>query len=452
MIDLVNKKTEPLFIQFKVSKLENELDVLLLWEESVHKSCIYSENVKLKNNFIYYSEINKNLSFFENDVVFKIIDSDYNVLFEYVFKKFIFEPNSKILYISQYSNTGYGYAARNYVYQLITNGFDVDWKVDDFLSNFVPVTNEEKLVDSKITDKYNSEYDYIIIHHVPDVWGGIIEKIKNNVKYKKIYGLTTWETTKLNEKWISFINNSGINELIVHSKFNVDIFKQSKILKPVHCWYINIFSRLNSDELTEHNIYNKCFLYYNKKYLNDARKLEEIFKNKTVYYNISQYNERKNLDQLVRIFCKKFNSTDNVCLFIKTFFKEFTDSQKSYLKYRFHTLLKNYKNIPDIIFCFEDLNDKEIQFIHDVSDVYFTLNRGEGFGLCTYTAKKFGNKVICGKFGAEKEFIDENDVLLDYHLCSTFNMHHYHNWYEDQQWAGYDDDYVLTKLQYYPKK
>jgi hypothetical protein len=152
------------------------------------------------------------------------------------------------------------------------------------------------------------------------------------------------------------------------------------------------------------------------------------------------------------VFCKKFNSTDNVCLFIKTFFKEHTTAQIEYLKYRFHTLINSHENAPKIIFCFEDLNDKEIQFIHNKSDVYFTLNRGEGFGLCTYTAKKFGNKVICGKFGSEKEFIDDNDTLLDYYLCPTFNMYHYHDWYENQEWACYDDDYVLSKLKYYYKK
>ena len=210
--------------------------------------------------------------------------------------------------------------------------------------------------------------------------------------------------------------------------------------------------RSKPDKIIENKIYNKCTLYKNNCFQNDYFTIENIFNTKTIYYNISQFNERKNLEQLVRVFCKKFTSNDNVCLFIKTFFKEFTEAQKQYLKFRFRSILKNYKNIPDIVFCFEDLNDKEMQFIHNKSDVYFTLNRGEGFGLCTYTAKKFGNKVICGKFGAEKEFIDENDVLLDYYLCPTFNMYHYHNWYENQEWAGYDDDYVLTKLQYYPKK
>ena len=139
---------------------------------------------------------------------------------------------------------------------------------------------------------------------------------------------------------------------------------------------------------------------------------------------------------------------------IKTFYKEFDRSQTEALRYKISSLLKNYKNPPSIFFCFDNLNDDQIQTIHYFSDVYFTLNRGEGFGLCTYTAKKFGNKVICGKFGAEIEFLDHNDVKLDYTLSNTFNMDVYHNWYDDknQFWATYDDNYVISKLDHFPKK
>ena len=82
------------------------------------------------------------------------------------------------------------------------------------------------------------------------------------------------------------------------------------------------------------------------------------------------------------------------------------------------------------------------------------MNRGEGFGLCTYTAKKIGNKIICGKFGAEREFLNESvDILINYTLTTPFNMEIYHNWYNDdkQRWASYDDDDVISKLQYFPK-
>mgnify|MGYP003346698572 CR=1 FL=1 len=104
-------------------------------------------------------------------------------------------------------------------------------------------------------------------------------------------------------------------------------------------------------------------------------------------------------------------------------------------------------------FCFENLNSEEINHIHEFGDVYFTLNRGEGFGLCTYTAKKIGNRIICGKFGAEKEFLDDNDLLLDYELRSSDYLNDHHKMYigNDQKCAYYDTDYVVSKLQYYPK-
>ena len=140
----------------------------------IHHLYIYTDR---KNNFIYFSEINKNLDFFENDITFKIINSNFDVLFEYTFKKFIFEPNSKILYISQYSNTGYGYAARNYIYQLITNEFTVHWKIDEY-DNYTSTTDEEKQVFNTVIKEEDAEYDYVIIHHVPESWERVINGFK----------------------------------------------------------------------------------------------------------------------------------------------------------------------------------------------------------------------------------------------------------------------------------
>ena len=94
-----------------------------------------------------------------------------------------------------------------------------------------------------------------------------------------------------------------------------------------------------------------------------------------------------------------------------------------------------------------------INVIHEIGDVYFTLNRGEGFGLCTYTAKKIGNKIICGKFGAEKEYLDDEDVLLNYELGSSDYLDDHNKFYigNGQQCAFYDTDYVVSKLKHFSK-
>jgi len=103
--------------------------------------------------------------------------------------------------------------------------------------------------------------------------------------------------------------------------------------------------------------------------------------------------------------------------------------------------------------CFDNLTNDEVNTIHEFGDVYFTLNRGEGFGLSTYTAKKIGNKIICGKFGAENEYLDDNDILLNYELKSSRHLDDFNKFYTDdkQMCAFYDTDYVVSKLQYFPK-
>ena len=187
MIEFVDKKEEPLFIRFKVINENFQKTVLLLWQDAWTGSCIYSELVTINNNYIYFSEINKGLSFFKNDILFKIIDLNQQVLFTHLYKKLPFEKPGTVLYVSQNTNTGYGYASRNYIYQLINNGYKVDWKIDELgPCNFTPSTNEEKIVHNTIVTSIKNEYDYVIIHHVPDTWNDFLNRYNNKFNFKKI--------------------------------------------------------------------------------------------------------------------------------------------------------------------------------------------------------------------------------------------------------------------------
>lgn len=448
MIEFLEKTEDPLLVRFKVNYDFFDEKVLIIWEDARSLIPQYSDFLSLNKNISYFCTINKPLSFFKNDINFKIISlKTYEVLFCYKFKNLSFLKYKKVLYISQNNHSGYSYAARNYIYQLLEDGYDVQWDISKFgNSSYLPCNQYEQKVFDCINK--NIDYDAVIIHHVPDVWRDIVNTIPRG---KKIYGLTVWETNKLHGDWIQFINNGGVDEIIVPSFFNESVFKNSGINKKINVWYHDVFPFTSNKKVNIKNLLDKFYLYKNGKYSKNSHYLKSILDKNTVYYNISQYNERKNLDQIIKAFCTKFKSTDNVCLFVKTFFKEFTDSQTEMLKYKFNNILKRFDDSPPIIFCFDDLNDDEVNCIHEFGDVYFTLNRGEGFGLCTYTAKKIGNKVICGKFGAEKEFLGDDDMLLDYSLTDTFNMEVYHNWYQNQQWASYDQDLVLSKLKYFPK-
>ena len=442
---LIEKKTNPLLIRFKIESSLKEEPALFIWEDPVSKNIRHIDEISLSSNLEYYSSINKNLSYFENGITFKIVSlKNYKCLYSYEFKNLNFISGKNILYISQNNYSGYSYAARNYIYQLLQAGYNVHWSDKFTTSNFYkPVNKEEDLVFNCLNNKI--DFDSVIIHHTPESWKPLFDQVPRG---RKVYGLTTWETTRLHPTWVNFINNS-VDEVIVPSKFNIETFKQSGVNKPLNLWSHDIFPF----QKTNIDLYNKFVLFNSIEFTNNPISIKTLIEQNTVYYNISQFNYRKNISQVISSFCKKFTSRDNVCLFIKTYIEHFSKKETDALKYKIVELTRQFKDLPKIIFCFENLNNNEINTIHKLGDVYFTLNRGEGFGLCTYTAKKIGNRIICGKFGAEKEFLDDNDLLLDYELGPSDHLDDFNKFYigHGQQCAFYNTDYVVSKLQYYPK-
>ena len=447
-VTLIEKKINPLLIRFKINGSLNNEPVLFTWEDSLSKNIKHIDEILLSSNLEYYSSVNKNLSFFENGITFKIISlKDYKCLYSYNFKNLSFITGKNILYISQNNSSGYSYAARNYIYQLLQSEYNVQWSDKFTTSNaYKPVNNEERLVFNCLNNKI--DYDSVIIHHTPESWKPIFDQIPRG---KKVYGLTTWETTRLHPVWVDFINNS-VDEVIVPSKFNIESFKQSGVNKPLNLWYHDIFS-FQKSPINVIDLFNKFVLFNGKEFTKNAMLIKNITEQNTVYYNISQFVNRKNIHQVIGSFCKKFTHDDNVCLFVKTYIETFSQKEINAVKYKIAEITRQFTNLPKIIFCFENLNSDEINTIHEIGDVYFTLNRGEGFGLCTYTAKKIGNRIICGKFGAEKEFLDDDDLLLDYELGSSDYLDDHNKFYigHGQQCAFYDTDYVVSKLKYFPK-
>jgi hypothetical protein len=447
---VLEKNYSPLHIKIKhVGTIVSE-PVLFVWEDTFSKNVRYTDQVHLNSNVEYFSTINKNISFFENGITFKVVSlKTYETIYKFDFKNISFLKGKNILYISQNGYTGYSYSARNYIYQLIQCGYNVQWDTR-FASRILhtPTTNEEKLIYRCIDNKIEKP-DNIIIHHTPESWLPTINSLKHNVR---TYGLTTWETTGLHKTWVELINNS-VDEVIVPSKFNLKTFKESGVNKKINLWYHDILP-IEKKSVDINKLYNSFEIYDDGNFVKNLTKIETLIKSSTIYYNISQYTNRKNIDQLLVAFCNRFTKSDNVCLFIKTHLENFNETDSHTLRYKVHSVLKHFENHPNIIFCFENLTDDQLNKLHELGDVYFTLNRGEGFGLCTYTAKKFGNKVICGNFGAEKEFLDSNDVLLDYRLDYAHNLDDFNKFYIDefQKCAYFDTEYVASKLRYYPKK
>lgn len=419
--------------------------VIFVWEDQKISQNIKIDYIELTDGINYFSSIEKNIKDFDSNVKFLIIcASSLKVLFEETFINLSFIQGNNILYFSQNTYTGYGYAARNYIYQLLNNGFNVQWKFIGDGNDYAFSREEEYLVRNCCYNELKS-IDSIIVHHTPEIFKLIADKYPRI----NVYGLTTWEGDSIPYEWVNHCQN--VNTLIVPSFFNKTTFESSMFrlnsicgLENVVVWNHSIFPFKPSKSTVYNSFVSKC---------ESLSKLSEdingILKNKTVYYNISEFTPRKNLEQVIHCFCKKFKKSDDVCLLIKTH-TQLYDKNNVYIKHKISNILKNYdqNTLPDIIFCFDrKLSDNEIQIIHEIGDIYFTLNRGEGFGLATYTAKQIGNLIICGKFGAEKEYLDPNvDILLDYtfEYCPEYKIQS--KLYDGLKIPLYDTDYVMSKM------
>lgn len=452
MIKLIKVTPDPsISIEFRSEYLE-EKSVLLVWEDAKYKTPLFTDILTLSYDVNNFSCLNKPLSFFNDGVVFKIIDlKTYEVIFEYISYNLNFLQGKNILYISRNDHSGYAHAARNCIYQLLVQGYNVRWSTHTFHQNeleYVACNEYEKLVDSC---KYNSleEYDSVIIHSTPLDYNDLITKLKIK-KQTPIYVSTVWETTQVPTFWCDILNGCDfLTGIIVPSNFNVDVFKNSNINLPIYLWKYDTFPiTLNNKNLNIDLILSKFIIYDKTFFGSDVSLIKSILESKVIFYNINQYNTRKNIDQLIRTFCKTYTKSDNVCLMLKTFLVKFTHKEKEYLKFKIKKLVDEYKNPPIILICLEELNTEEINFLHIVSDIYFTVSRGEGFGISTYIAKKIGNKIICGSFGSELEFVDENDCVIPCDLRKPHGMISVNNLYESgsQLWASYKDENIVACL------
>lgn len=413
--------------------------VIFVWEDQKISQNIKIDYMSISNGISYFSSIEKNINNFHSDIKFKIIcASTFEILFEETFLNLNFIKGKNILYLSQNTYTGYGYAARNYIYQLIKNGYNVQWDFIGETNNYIFSREEEYLIRNCCYNKLE-HIDSIIVHHTPEIFPEIARKYPTI----PLYGLTTWETTHVPSEWKMYCES--VNTLIVPSFFNKRSFDSIQYdIKNIVVWNHTIFPFKKFKTNVHSSLLSKC-----ESLTPLSTNISDILKNKVVYYNISEFTPRKNLEQVIHCFCKKFKKSDNVCLFVKTH-TQLYDKHSVYLKNKLLNLLNQYdmSTIPDIIFCFDRyLDESEIQVIHELGDIYFTLNRGEGFGLSTYTAKKIGNKVICGKYGAEKEFLDSNvDILLDYKLEHSDHLSVQSDLYINSKIPVYDNEDVLSKM------
>lgn len=307
--------------------------------------------------------------------------------------------------------SGYAQASRGYILALHKLGVPITVDPVSF-EKMTPNLGKDRDVLYKLHDN-KIDYNIVIVQLTPEFWEKFYEPGKINIGY------TVWETSRLHKDWPGWINKMDL--IMCSSEFNVQVFKDSGVIKPV----VSI----------PHGIDMAGF--------NDVSPYEVAGVKKEAYkfYNISQFTERKNPVALIKSYWHAFQNEENVALILKTYRNNFDEGERDAIR----QTIKKLKNsmpmdkYPPIHLILDMLSREQVLGLHKAGDCCISLDRGEGFGLSPFESGAFAKPIIVTGWGGVTEYAKkDNSLQVGYTLTPVSGMP-YSPWYKgDQLWAEPD--------------
>ena len=320
-----------------------------------------------------------------------------------------------------FDNSGYAQAARGYALALHRLGIPITLSSVSFEKARPDLGAYGKILyslDGRVID-----YNIVITQLTPNLLSEKVEPNKFNINY------SVWETTKIPSDWTTMINEYA-DIVMVGSEFNVGVYKNSGVTKPVFC--------------VPHGIDLSEFEGV------DPYRIKGVKPGAYKFYCINQFTERKNPMALIKSYWHAFDKGENVALILKTYRADYSDDEKNAVR----TTIKRLRhgmpinNRPPIYLIPDMLSRSELLGLHKACDCFVSLDRGEGFGLGAFESGASGNPVIVTKFGGVTESAKPyNSYLVGYTLTPTCGMPWSNMWYTgDQLWAEPDCGMAISYM------
>ena len=299
-------------------------------------------------------------------------------------------------------SSGYAQATRDYILALYKAGVPITVKPISF-ENTRPDFGEDGKILKSLINK-DIDYNVVVVQTTPEFWSSHKEEGKFNVGY------TVWETDKLHPSWPDYINNN-VNKVLVPCDWNAEVFKDSGVNVPIG--------------VVPHTI-NK-----NKLVAKSKNIIGNIADDTYVFYCINQWTERKNFLATIKAYWYAFQNNENVALVLKTYRSNYSEQEKDIIRQTIQRLktIMPMEKYPPIYLILDLLSDDDIINLHNRGNCYLSLDRGEGWGLSTFTAGALGNPVITTNFGGVLQYLNkDNSFLVDCIKTPVFGMP-YTPWY-----------------------
>lgn len=306
-----------------------------------------------------------------------------------------------ILYIGPYKeNNGIGQSSRRWIDCLLSNN-NINLKIHPifFTKSFAKLSIDDTIYQEYENNELNY-YDCVIQHGHPEMF--VYDK-----RFGMNIGIAEVETRSISRSgWANQFNL--MDQIWVGSDNAILTLEKIGAKKP-------IFFMPEPYDLDK----------YNKSY--DPFFTDKSKDSPFIFYTIGQYNEKKNIKNIILAYLLEFNRNDNVRLFIKT--NDHTRGPVS-----LETIVKNdieniktalRKNIYcDIDFITGHISDMDIIRLHQSGDCYINACRADSCGGSSVEAM-ISNKIVIStkNIGSSTYFNSSNALMVDSISCNVFSSH-----------------------------
>jgi glycosyltransferase involved in cell wall biosynthesis len=292
------------------------------------------------------------------------------------------------------SITSWAKVSRELISALLQLGVDINiYERKGFL--FEETFGLDYSIKSRITNEFN---------------GDIVFTFENPRAYKYLpttglkIGFLVYEFTVLPEIWVENIQKY-LDIVVVPSNFCKEVFVNAGIQK---------------EKI-------KVLRYgFNPEYYYPAS-LESKQGSGFSFLCCSAPHKREGVELLLESFTEAFSKNDKVELNLKLTYRP-GKNPKSFEYENLDELIKAYlakPNAPKINVIYSNLSELEMGNMYRNADIYFSMSKGEAFGLCFLEALACGKKVISTDWGGQKDFLNGDNAYFVKHSVSEVKGEEY---------------------------